>query len=146
MNQHQYFMNINELALKASQLHSECTMQLDEWMSRIEDCLHTNYSWDDVHIDIWNKPDWLIEFGDIDYCIQIDGVRYDFMYTDSYDSCCDRSVSLYIYDKWLNMEIADVCSDIVYLSKRQYEKERMEDIKEIQRKAQELNLRLEVNV
>ena len=135
-------MNINQLALEASRLHSECITQLDEWMSKIEECLHTNYSWDDVHIDIWNKPDWLIEYGDVDYYIHLDGVRYDFMYTDSYDSCCDRSISLYIYDKWLEMEIEDVCKDIVYLSMRQYHKEGIEEVKSLRKRAEELNLKV----
>ena len=135
-------MNINELALEASRLHSECITQLDEWMSKVEGCLRTNYSWDDVHVNIWEKPDWLIEYGDVDYHIHLDGVRYDFMYTDSYDSICDRSVSLYIYDKWLDATIEDVCKDIVYLSSRKYNEERIQSIKELQKKAEELNLKV----
>ena len=139
-------MNINELASHISEKRNELLTQLSEWIYQVDSHLTEHYSYDDVHCDVWNTPSWNLDGEECTWYFTNDGVSYTFNYKDAYDEICDTYVDLYIYDKWLNMEIADVCSDIVYLSKRQYEKERMEDIKEIQRKAQELNLRLEVNV
>ena len=135
-------MNINELASHISEKRNELLTQLSEWIHKVDNHLAENYSYDDVHCDVWNTPTWNIDGEECTWYFTNDGVSYTFNYTDAYDEICDAYVDLYIYDKWLDMEIADVCSDIVYLSKRQYEKERMEDIKEIQRKAQELNLKV----
>ena len=115
-------MNINELASHISEKRNEMLTQLSEWIYKVDNHLTEHYSHDDIHCDVWNTPTW-----------NLDGVSYTFNYRDAYDEICDTYIDLYIYDKWLDMSIEDVCNDIVRMSDEMYEQDRQQELAELKR-------------
>ena len=135
--------NCNALAEQSSNLHYECIDVLAKWMEEVDTYLGQNYDYyDDIHIDIWEKPDWSIKHEPVDYHVTSQGVMYLFEYKDSYDDICDRNVALFVYDSWMNMTIEEVCADIVQKSRVKLDEERKKELDRIKREALELGLKL----
>ena len=126
-------MNINELASHISEKRNEMLTQLSEWIYKVDNHLTEQYSHDDIHCDVWNTPTWNLDGEECTWYFTNDGVSYTFNYRDAYDEICDTYIDLYIYDKWLDMSIEDVCKDIVRMSDEMYEQDRQQELAELKR-------------